>query len=263
MEPQEVDNPGGLDLKWFDPHTLTEHPNNPRLHGRVQRIALTESLEKLGWLRPLTLNKRTGRLIDGHLRREQAIEQSVPAVPVIVVDLDEKREAIAIASLDRIGEMAEYDEKVMQSLLSQAADDEAFDSLRQIIAEGDVTGTGDNTLPDQTSGETSQTPAALVPNIRCDYVMLLFREQNDYAHAIEHFDLQRLRDPLRKVGKGRKPVIGQVRVVDGSKYLAWIREQLGQAAAKDVGAGRERPAAPAERPAEPADDGKDPRAAQP
>ena len=247
MEPQEVDDhPGGMDLKWFDPHTLTEHPNNPRLHGRIQRIALNESLDQLGWLRPLTFNRQTNRLLDGHLRREQAIENSVPAVPVIVVDLDEKREAIAVASLDRIGEMAEYDEKVMNNLLAQAADDSAFDALRGIIAEGDVPSAADvGTLPER-SDQGGQTPAALVPNIRCDYVMLLFREQNDYAHAIEHFELERLRDPLRKVGKGRKPVIGQVRVIDGSKYLGRIRALLGQAATKDVADGDpKRPAEPA------------------
>ena len=79
----------GLKLEWMDPYELAENPLNPRYHPQAQRRSLHAALQSLGWLQPLLYNQRTGRLIDGHLRRQEAIESGITEVPVLVVDLDE------------------------------------------------------------------------------------------------------------------------------------------------------------------------------
>ena len=99
-----------LALRWMDPYELMENPLNPREHPQLQRRSLHTALQSLGWLQPLLFNSRTGRLIDGHLRRQEAIESGITSVPVLVVDLDESQERAALASIDQITAQAQLDD---------------------------------------------------------------------------------------------------------------------------------------------------------
>jgi len=101
------------------------HPNNWRKHPKNQRSAVRGSLESLGWVAEVIENKTTGRLIDGHERVWNALQNGDAEVPFIQVELTEAEEAQALLSLDAIAAMAETDREQVNALLEQVETDNA------------------------------------------------------------------------------------------------------------------------------------------
>lgn len=102
-----------------DPKQLTANPINFRKHPKRQQDAINGSLDALGWIQTVIVNKRTGRIIDGHLRVDQAIAHGESSVPVQWVDLSESEEGQALLSLDPIAAMAETNRQAMTDILKQ------------------------------------------------------------------------------------------------------------------------------------------------
>lgn len=102
----------------IDPTQLLAHELNARRHPGEQREALLASLGNLGWIAPVLVNKRTGKVVDGHARVEEAITRGAK-VPVIYLDLDEEEERYVLATFDPISALATYDEEALGQLLSQ------------------------------------------------------------------------------------------------------------------------------------------------
>lgn len=100
----------------MDPTSLTAHPLNARLHPDHQRRALRESLSRVGWVDVVKVNTRTGNVVDGHARVEEALTAG-ETVPVLWVDLDPEQERYVLATLDPIAALAAYDSEVLDSLL--------------------------------------------------------------------------------------------------------------------------------------------------
>jgi hypothetical protein len=98
-----------LRLEWRTPAELAENPRNWRSHPAGQVAALDGLLDDVGWAGALLYNERTGRLIDGHLRRERALARGDGKVPVLVGSWDEEQEKKILATLDPIGSMASAD----------------------------------------------------------------------------------------------------------------------------------------------------------
>jgi len=69
---------------------LTANPQNWRKHPRAQGQALAGMLAEVGVVQGVVFNRRTERLVDGHLRVELARKQGVATLPVTVVDLSEE-----------------------------------------------------------------------------------------------------------------------------------------------------------------------------
>jgi len=93
------------------------HPLNFRRHGEVQRAALRTMLGDVGWVQGVIENKRTGNLIDGHARIEEALRDDPnQAVPYVTVDLSRAEERAILATLDQIGAMAETDPAALRQL---------------------------------------------------------------------------------------------------------------------------------------------------
>ena len=101
-----------------DPATLQPHPGNWRLHPARQRAGLSAVLREVGWVANVIVNERTGRLLDGHLRVELALEKGEKAVPVTVVDLSPEEEKIILATLDPIAALADTDPAKLGELLT-------------------------------------------------------------------------------------------------------------------------------------------------
>ena len=99
------------------PTVLIPNPQNFRKHPKAQQAAMAGALDELGWIQRVIVNKRTGNIIDGHLRVEMAIETHEATVPVCYVDLDENEERIALATFDPISAMAIMDEDIHAALL--------------------------------------------------------------------------------------------------------------------------------------------------
>ena len=111
-------NKDSLRIVWRDPCELTPNPRNHRRHPDGQRAILRAALEHEGWIDPVIFNRRTGHIIDGHARVEEAIAQSAPEVPVIEIDVDEATERVILARHDRIGAMAEIDWQALTANLT-------------------------------------------------------------------------------------------------------------------------------------------------
>jgi len=93
------------------------HDLNPREHPTDQREPLRGSLSTIGFIKPVIENVRSGKLIDGHGRIEEAlaISDEMP-IPFVTVDLDQSEEALAIATLDEITKRAKTNADVFKLL---------------------------------------------------------------------------------------------------------------------------------------------------
>ena len=119
-------------------------------------------LGRVGWVDDVTVNRRTGRIINGHLRVRMAIERREPSVPVRYVDLSEDEERLVLATLDPITGLAVADTAALDELLQQVdAGEGALAELIESVAAdaglpigGTVTGLVDpDEAPDQPAPE--------------------------------------------------------------------------------------------------------------
>ena len=108
-----------------DPRELEPHPMNWRNHPPEQQRGLAGVLEEVGWVQDVVVNKRTGRLIDGHLRRDMAIKNGEATVPVVYVDLDEDEERKILATMDPLAALATQDHERRKELLAGIQSDNA------------------------------------------------------------------------------------------------------------------------------------------
>ena len=116
---------GIRELVWVDPKSLDDNPLNWRTHPPKQRRAIGASIKNNGWADALKFNEHTGKLIDGHARKQVAIENGVQAVPVLIGWWDESQEKDLLATLDPLGTMAETDSDALKALTNSLKEDES------------------------------------------------------------------------------------------------------------------------------------------
>ena len=88
------------------PDQLLANPRNWRLHPRNQQAALAGSLDAVGWVHQVMVNRQTGFVVDGHARVALAISRNEPSVPVLYVDLSPDEEALVLDARAEVFEMA-------------------------------------------------------------------------------------------------------------------------------------------------------------
>ena len=98
------------------PDQLVANPLNVRRHPQGQRDALGAAIAEVGFIRSVTVNRRTGNLVDGHERVWQALHREQPLIDVEYVDLSEEEERLALATMDPIGELATVDAVALDAL---------------------------------------------------------------------------------------------------------------------------------------------------
>jgi hypothetical protein len=111
-----MENPP-LRLEWLDPAQLADNPANWKYHPPEQRAAFGELKSKVGWAGAALLNERTGKLLDGHMRKGMTASEGAP-VPVLIGSWDEEQERLILASLDPTGWMAIGDRRKLNDLLA-------------------------------------------------------------------------------------------------------------------------------------------------
>ncbi len=109
------------------PEALVPNERNWRTHPRLQR----EALDRVGWVQDIVVNRRSGRLVDGHLRVAVAVSRGEPSVPVVCVDLDERDEAFVLATLDPLAAMAEADGAALEDLVATMTSEDL--SVRELL----------------------------------------------------------------------------------------------------------------------------------
>jgi hypothetical protein len=116
-----------------DPQALDLHELNWRIHGTEQKKALVEAMSKVGWVQRVVVNKRTNKIIDGHMRVAVARARGEATVPVNYVDLSEADERLALATFDPIGSLAFADKASLRSLLESLEDTQ--DAVKAMLHE--------------------------------------------------------------------------------------------------------------------------------
>ena len=126
---------------------LRPNGKNWRVHPRQQAGALRSTLEEVGLVQSVILNRRSVEqgwppeavptLVDGHLRVELAVQNREESLPVCVVDLTSPEEALVLATLDPLGAMAEADPEILAALLGDvpAQNDTDMLALLDLLAE--------------------------------------------------------------------------------------------------------------------------------
>lgn len=99
-------------------NTFLAHELNARRHPGKQRDALRGSLNTVGWIAPVIVSKNSGKVLDGHARIEEALTKNEHAlVPYVTVDVSAHEEAVILATLDPITDLAVYDKEALDMLL--------------------------------------------------------------------------------------------------------------------------------------------------
>jgi len=125
-----------LRLEWVRADTLKDNPRNWRRHpeGQVRALGNVLADRKIGWAGALLFNERTGRLIDGHARKEAVAADTL--VPVLVGNWSAAAEKKILLTLDPLAAMAEADIGALEALMAEVnLDAPAMEALATELAE--------------------------------------------------------------------------------------------------------------------------------
>ena len=119
------------------PHELIAHDSNWREHPPEQVAAMSSILQRIGVVQRIVVNERTGRVLDGHMRVQLAMDEGVETIPIVRVDLSEEEERRVLASFDTVGALAEANNERLAELLAElsAAGDEGLEALAEEMRE--------------------------------------------------------------------------------------------------------------------------------
>lgn len=127
-----------------DPATLKANPLNHRLHPKTQRDVVRDSINEIGFIKSVTVNRLSGLIVDGHERVMQALESQKENPDLLIdvefVELTPGEEAKALAVLDASSELAEVDPEQAMKLISEiATESESIQNLLNgIVTESDA-----------------------------------------------------------------------------------------------------------------------------
>ncbi len=111
-----------------DIESLTPHPMNPNRHPQKQIDLLAKILKHQGWRNPIVISKRSGFVIKGHARLQAAKLNAWITVPVDKQDYATEADEYADMVADnKIAELAESDEQMIQKLAAEMSPDFDFD----------------------------------------------------------------------------------------------------------------------------------------
>lgn len=143
------------------PDQLLAHPLNFRVHPKAQQDALRGVIGDIGYIRSVLVNRRTGHVIDGHLRVALALRDGVSSIPVEYVDLSDAEEAEALATIDPLAAMATHDAAKLDDLLREVTTgDAAVQALLDDLATAARIVPGMDATPGAGGDGFDTTPAA-------------------------------------------------------------------------------------------------------
>lgn len=152
------------------PKEITKNDKNWREHPVFQQESMQDTLDQIGWIQEIIVNKTTGRLIDGHLRLDLALKNNEPTVPVKYVELTEDEENLALLTFDPIGAMATANLKALQKLQkeSQKKFDEVVKTEQRPEALETLVNNASTAFNELRLPESFQTPSQLAKQLPDD-----------------------------------------------------------------------------------------------
>jgi DNA modification methylase len=125
---------------------LHDHPGNWRKHPPAQEAGLDTIMRQIGVIDVVRYNEPTARIFDGHLRKKLFDADPLTPVLVLVTDLTEAEEAVALATFDPLTGMARADTEALLALLRLAqeapvvaGDENTLELLHQVARQYGVT----------------------------------------------------------------------------------------------------------------------------
>ena len=194
-----------------NPSNLVANPKNWRTHPPAQEAAMRDVLDEIGWVQEVIVNKRTGRLVDGHMRVSMAARRAEDTVPVSYVDLSPEEEDKVLATLDPLGAMAKVDKEALANLKEGIDSDRAALSA---LLEADTAVIEEYERPEyEISNELLESH---------NYVVLYFDNDLDWQVAREQLDIKTVKtedstESYMRTGLGR--------VLNGRDVLARLRSK--------------------------------------
>jgi hypothetical protein len=223
-EPAKTDLPGSLRNRIVasgeeDPEKLLANPKNWRTHSSDQESAVEGLLEEVGWVNNVIVNRRTGLLIDGHLRVELAKKRKEAKIPVVYVDLTAEEEGLVLATLDPLGDLAGIDAKRLESLLGSI--DPQSVALQRMIADlEEELGVGKET---EQEAETLLDQAIQLEPAR-EFVVVMCDGEEDWSQLRSALALRTVRRGGYKTGS-TFDATGTERVVKASRLLKLLERR--------------------------------------
>lgn len=100
--------PETLKVRSVSLEKLKEDPANPRSHDERNIAAIKGSLAKFGQVEPLVIQSSTGMVIGGNGRLAAMRELGWKEAQVVYVDMDDAKARMLSITLNRTGELAEW-----------------------------------------------------------------------------------------------------------------------------------------------------------
>jgi hypothetical protein len=194
---------------------LVPHPKNSNKHPDKQIEFFGILLEEHGWRLPICVSNQSGYIVRGHLRYYTALKLGEGRVPVDFQDYENEVFELADLTADnRIPEMAERDEQLLNELLTEIRDMPDVDIQ--------ITGYTDQDLEKMTQSlekrkkDKPEVEFSEELHESSNYIVLYFNNDIDWLQALTLFDLKTVKALDSKEGF-QKQGIG--RVLNGSEAL--------------------------------------------
>lgn len=99
--------------------------NNPRVIKASELMNLRSSIRKFGFIQPLVVNTKTGRLVSGHQRLKAAQIEGLQELPVALTSFDEQAEKQLNLALNKIE--GKWDFELLSEIVTDLAASDAIE----------------------------------------------------------------------------------------------------------------------------------------
>ncbi len=174
-------------------------PYNPRKWNDKEYKKLLASVEAIGLVEPIVVNKKTKNIISGNQRFKVATTLGYTQVPVVYLDLSLRKEKLFNIAFNDID--FGFDDAKKQAILDELNLSEEDIELIQNVLGLELKEVKLDTTDDY-EGEIQFSP---IVHRRQDYVMILFDNNSDFINFVENMNLKNVyvQDKNKKVGVGR------------------------------------------------------------
>jgi hypothetical protein len=189
---------------------MVANPLNWKIHPRNQYEALLGTINDVGFIRSVTVNRITGNLIDGHARVLLAEQEGIDELPVEYIEIPAEKEAEAILMFDPLAQAAVADQHKMLEVMSEiGAVDSAVAGFMADFTEKFEREVREEAMEAEAEAEAKPAPPEM--GLRAyesyDYVLVLCRNSIDFKFLTAKLGLEKVNhSPIpgkKKIGLGR------------------------------------------------------------
>jgi len=195
---------------------LVPHPENYNRHPDKQIELFQVILQEHGWRVPITVSNLSGYIVRGHLRYYTAMKIGEDKVPVDFQDYENEAAELAdLAADNRIPELAEKDDKILNALLEKVGNMPDIDIAVTGYTNEDISKL-QRKLGRQPQEQKPEVEFSEELHESSNYIVLYFDNDIDWLQALSVFDLRTVKALDSKEGF-QKQGIG--RVINGADAL--------------------------------------------